>query len=89
MQITLEITPEAQAELSRQAAISGHEAELHAATLLEEALHVLPSSQVPASIDGITFGQRLVDICAMVGGLTDDVDFSRTPSTWRPLDLCE
>jgi hypothetical protein len=28
-----------------------------------------------------------VEVCAMVRGLTDDVDFSRNPSTGRPVDL--
>ena len=87
MQITLEITCQAQAELSRQAAISGRGPELHAATLLEEALQVFSSSQVPAPIDGVTFGQRLVDVCAIISGLTDDVDFSRDPSPGRLTDL--
>ena len=87
MQITLEITPEAQAELSRRAAISGRGPEVHAATLLEEALHVPLPSQLPELVDGVTFGQRLVAVCAMISGLTEDVDFSRDSSTWRPLDL--
>ena len=87
MQITLEITPEAQAELSRQAAISGRGPEAHAATLLLEALHVPLPGQLPAPGDGVTFGQRLVEVCAMISGMTEDIDFSRDPSTWRPLDL--
>jgi hypothetical protein len=31
--------------------------------------------------------RNLVDVCAMVKGLTDDVDFSRNPSTGRPVNL--
>jgi hypothetical protein len=29
----------------------------------------------------------LVEVCAMVRGLTEDVDFSRNPATDRPVDL--
>ena len=87
MQITLEITPEAQAELSRQAAISGRGPEAHAATLLQEALHVPLPGQLPAPGDGVTFGKRLVDVFAMIQGLADDVDFTRDPSPGRPIDL--
>ena len=87
MQITLEITPEAQAELSRQAAISGRGPEAHAATLLEQALHLALPSQLPAPVDGVTFGKRLVDVCAMISGLTDDVDFSRDRSPGRLIEL--
>jgi hypothetical protein len=40
MTITLEITPELQAELARQAAAHGSAVEAYAATLLEEAVHL-------------------------------------------------
>ncbi|MBV8054486.1 MAG: hypothetical protein JO071_04510, partial [Deltaproteobacteria bacterium] len=40
MIITLEITPELQAELARQAAAHGSAVESYAATLLEEAVHL-------------------------------------------------
>jgi hypothetical protein len=39
MTITLDITPEAQAELARLAAAHGRAVELYAALLLEEAVH--------------------------------------------------
>ena len=32
-------------------------------------------------------GKSLLDVCAMIRGLTDDVDFSRNPSTGRPVDI--
>lgn len=33
-------------------------------------------------------GQKnLVEVCAMVKGLTDDVDFGRSPTTGRPMNL--
>ncbi len=40
MTITLEITPELQAELARQASAHGSALEAYAATLLEEAIHL-------------------------------------------------
>lgn len=85
MTITLEIRPEVQAELARQAAAHGRPLETHAASLLEEAVH-LPSEQIKGDAGKHT-GRNLVDICAMVRGLTDDVDFSRNTSTGRPVDL--
>jgi hypothetical protein len=83
--ITLEIRPEVQAELARQAAVRGRALEAHAASLLEEAVH-LPAEQTKGKAENRT-GQSLVEVCAMVRGLTDDVDFSRNPSTGRPVDL--
>ena len=85
MTITLEIRPEVQAALARQAAVRGRALEAHAASLLEEAVH-LPAEQTKGKTENRT-GQSLVEVCAMVRGLTDDVDFSRNPSTGRPVDL--
>jgi hypothetical protein len=85
MTITLDIRPEVQAELARQAASQGRALEAVAATLLEEAVHLLPpaASKAPA--------KNLVDLSEPVRGLlTDeeiDVIFSRNPSTSRPIDL--
>lgn len=46
MTIILDIRPEVQAELARQAAARGRAIEAHAATLLEEAVHLPgPSNQ--------------------------------------------
>jgi len=47
MTITVDIRPEVQAELARQAAAHGLAIEAHAASLLEEAVH-LPSASHPA-----------------------------------------
>ena len=47
-------------------------------------LHALKSAPLPLEP---TPNQGLVEVCAMVSGLTDDVDFSRNPSTGRQLDL--
>jgi hypothetical protein len=83
MTITVDIRPEVQAELARQAASRGSAIEAYAASLLEEA------AQVPAGTSTTAEKRRksLVEVCAMVRGLTDDLDFSRNPSTGRPIDL--
>ena len=87
MTITLDISPETQASLARQAAAHGRAVEDHAACLLEEATH-LPAEKLTNSQKRKLAGRRsLVEVCAMVRGLTDDVDFSRDPSTDRPVDL--
>ena len=85
MTMLIEIKPEVQAELSRQAAAQGVDVNAYAASLLEEAVH-LPAEPAKGKIERRT-GQSLVEVCAMVRGLTDDVDFSRNPSTGRPVDL--
>ncbi len=74
MTITVEIRPEVQAELARQAAAHGLALEAHAASLLEEAAHV------PADIDAPAFdkeraraaGERIRELRKGVtlGGLT-------------------
>jgi hypothetical protein len=82
MTITVDLKPEVQAELARLAASSGKPVEDYAASLLEEAVHL------PAEASAKTEKPKnLVDVCAMVRGLADDVDFSRNPSTGRPVDL--
>jgi hypothetical protein len=84
--ITVDIRPEVQAELARQAAAHGRAIEAYVASLLEEAVH-LPGR---GANNGENQGQRkksLVEVCAMVRGLTEDLDFSRDPSTGRPIDL--
>jgi hypothetical protein len=85
MTITLDIRPEVQAELARQAASQGLALEAVAATLLEEAVHLpAPAASRPAAKD-------LVELSEPVRGLlTDeeiDVIFSRNPSTGRPVDF--
>jgi hypothetical protein len=46
MTITVDVRPEVQAELARQAAVQGRPVELVAAALLESAVH-LPAEQTP------------------------------------------
>jgi hypothetical protein len=50
MTITVDITPEVQAELARQAAAQGRAVEAYAARLLEEAVHLpgKPETAIPA-----------------------------------------
>jgi hypothetical protein len=78
----IDVKPEVEAELARRAESSGKPVEAYAASLLEEAVN-LP---VEPSANGTT-ERSLVDVCAMVRGLADDLDFSRNPSSGRPIDL--
>ncbi len=87
MTITVDIRPEVQAELARQAASRGRAIEDYAATLLEEAVHLPVEAPANAEKRNREGTKSLVEICAMVRGLTDDVDFSRNPSTDRPVEL--
>lgn len=50
MTITVDIRPEVQAELARQAAAHGRALEAYAASLLEEAVHI-PSDAKPPAFD--------------------------------------
>ena len=84
MTITLDITPEVQAELARQAAAQGRALEAHAASLLAEAVHI--SVETPHKQ---RTGRALIDASAKVRGLLSDEEvdtlFSRTPSLGRPV----
>lgn len=85
MTITLEIRPEVQAELARQAAVQGRAIEAVAAALLEEAVHV------PEAVPARTPAKNLVELFEPVRGLLTDEEidlmFRRNPSTARPVDL--
>lgn len=81
MTITVDIRPEVQAELARQAASHGRAIEDYAASLLEEAV------DVPAGATQSSQGKSLREVFEAVRGLADDIDFSRNPSTGRPVDL--
>jgi hypothetical protein len=81
MTITVDIRPEVQAELARQAASRGRAVEAYAASLLEEAV------DLPAGASRPLPGKSLREVFEAVRGLADDVDFSRNPSTGRPVDL--
>jgi hypothetical protein len=87
MTITVDITPEVSAALARQAAEHGRAVEAYAASLLEEAVHPTADAVTNAEKRKREGAKSLVEVCAMVRGLTDDVDFSRNPDTGRPIDL--
>ncbi len=83
MTITVDIKAEVEAELVRQAASLGSRVEVYAAILLEDAVY-LPRTCGPATLPG---NASLRDVFGAVRGLADDIDFSRNPSTGRPIDL--
>jgi hypothetical protein len=85
--ITIDITPEVKAALARQAAAQGREVESYVASLLAEAVHPNAGSGTNAQQQKREGRKSLVEVCAMVRGLTDDVDFSRDPDTGRTVDL--
>ena len=82
MTITVDITPEVQAELARQAAVQGRPVEVVAATLLESAVNP-KSAHVPAvATDEPTqperrTGQALIDAFAEIRGLLTDEEIDR------------
>jgi hypothetical protein len=87
MTITIEIRPEVQAELARQAAEQGRALEAYAAVLLEDAAHVLAKGEEP----GAAKATNLMELFEPIRGLLTDEEvdtlFSRNPSIGRPVDL--
>ncbi|MGO9258384.1 MAG: hypothetical protein ACLQU1_19020 [Bryobacteraceae bacterium] len=82
MTITLDITPEVQAELARQAAAQGRALEVYAARLLEEAAHVpAPSVKPRAPAEA----KDMVELFAPLRGL--NIDFERDRDPGRDLEL--
>lgn len=90
MTITLDIRPEVEAELARQAAAQGRAIEAVAAALLEGAVQVRPAED-PSEPSPTAQAKDLVELSAPVRGLLTDneVDtlFARNPSLSRPIDL--
>jgi hypothetical protein len=96
MTITVDIRPEVQAELARQAAAQGQPVEVVAAALLEGAVNPISAQQPAAALaeptqpEGRT-GQALIDAFAEIRGLLTDEEidrmFTRNPSGARPVDL--
>jgi hypothetical protein len=85
MTMTVDIRPEVQAELARQAAAQGLAVEAHAASLLEEAVH-LPAaapSKVPAKDKAPA--KDMVELFAPLRGL--DIDFERDRDPGRDIIL--
>jgi ketosteroid isomerase-like protein len=85
MSIIIDIRPEVEAELARQAAAKGRALEAYAASLLEDAAQV-PPEQLPRRT-----GQAIIDAFAEIRGLLTDEEidrmFTRNPSGARPVDL--
>lgn len=79
MTITIDIKPEIQAELARQAAAQGQALESYAAALLEEAIHIptAPLADVPA--------KDMVELFAPLRGL--NIDFERDRDAGRDIQL--
>lgn len=56
--------------------------------LLTKALDALEKTTTPPSPELAALRRKnFVELCDPVRGLTEDIDFSRNPSTARPLDL--
>jgi hypothetical protein len=95
MTITVDIRPEVQAELARQAAAHGRALEAHAASLLEEAVHLpaegLRHDLLSGEESRAAKAANLLDLFEPIRGLLTDEEvdtlFSRNPSTGRPVDL--
>jgi hypothetical protein len=84
--ITVEITPEVQAELARQAAAQGRRLEAHAASLLEEAAH-LPTVTPASRRKRLPGRKSLVELFAESPLRGLDLDFSRNKSAGRSVDV--
>jgi hypothetical protein len=80
MTITLDIRPETQDELTRQAAAHGLGVGAYAATLLEEAAHAASVKPTPPAE-----AKDLVELFAPLRGL--DLDFERDRDTGRDISL--
>jgi hypothetical protein len=87
MTMLIEIKPEAQAELSRQAAAQGVDVNAYAASLLEEAAHSPAAPKNAAQSETADSRRSLRDVFEAVRGLADDINFTRNPSVGRPVDL--
>ncbi|HEY6341285.1 MAG TPA: hypothetical protein VIY49_07320 [Bryobacteraceae bacterium] len=79
MTITLDIRPETQAELTRQAAAQGRPVEAVAAKLLEEAVHLPPEATAKAP------AKDMVELFAPLRGL--NIEFERDRDPGRDIHL--
>jgi hypothetical protein len=78
--ITLDIRPEVQDELARQAAAHGLEIGTYAASLLEEAAHAASATSSPPAA-----AKDMVELFAPLRGL--NLDFERDRDTGRDVNL--
>ena len=80
MTITLDIKPETQDELARQAAAHGLGVGAYAASLLEEAAHAASAKPTPPAA-----AKDMVELFAPLRGL--NLDFERDRDTGRDISL--
>jgi plasmid stability protein len=78
MTITVDIKPEVEAELARQAALHGRPIEAYAATVLEEAVRLPSAHPVPVA-------KNMVELFAPLRGL--DINFDRDKDPGRDIEL--
>jgi hypothetical protein len=81
MTITVDITPEVQAELARQATAQGRAVEAYAASLLEEAAHLPASTRLRTPVPA----KDMVELFAPLRGL--NLDFERDRDPGRDIQL--
>lgn len=96
MTITVDITPEAQAALARQAAAHGRAVESYAASLLEEAARLPAARPEPPELEDLAprpkrqrpAGRKsLAQLFAESPFKGLNLDFERDPDTGRDIDL--
>jgi hypothetical protein len=95
MTITVDIRPEVQAELARQAAAHGMGIDTYAASLLEEAAHIPAQPQTPELQNETARPKRqrspgrksLAKLFAESPFRGLDLDFERDPDTGRDIEL--
>jgi hypothetical protein len=85
MTITVDISPEVEAELTRKAAARGIDVPAYVADLLEQAAQ--PEEVVRPKYKRPEGRKSLVDLFAESPLRGLDLDFSRNKSTGRPIDL--
>jgi hypothetical protein len=78
MIIAVDVRPEVEAELARQAALQGRPVESYAATLLEEAAHLPTASPAPVA-------RNMVELFAPLRGL--NLNFERDQDPGRDVEL--
>ena len=81
MTITLDLPPEIEQGLLSQARERGVSLKDYVQEIVAREAHVSQLSRAG------TLARNLVEVCAMVRGLADDLDISRNPSAGRPVDL--
>ena len=85
--MTIQITrPEVEAIINQRLQTGGFK---DAEEVIIQALKSSPAAETPAAsaAQKPLREKTLVELCDPIRGLMDDIDFSRNPSTARPLDL--